>query len=79
MYRFWTFNCHVPGPFIRTRVGDTLEIQVMNHDTNGMLTRCVWLAHGAPGAAADEIARGLWPQAPNLAKTVPDWTPAQLF
>lgn len=23
-YQFWTFNGHVPGPFIRTRVGDTL-------------------------------------------------------
>jgi mono/diheme cytochrome c family protein len=35
--------------------------------------------HGAPGVATDEIARGLWPKAPNLARTVPDWTPAQLF
>lgn len=35
--------------------------------------------HGAPGATAGEIAKGLWPDAPDLAKTVPDWTPAQLF
>src|SRR5689334_9773463 len=25
-YVFWTFNGHVPGPFIRAREGDTLEL-----------------------------------------------------
>jgi len=35
--------------------------------------------HGAPGKKPDEIAKGLWPEAPDLAKAVPDWTPAQLF
>ena len=25
-YRAWTFNGDVPGPFIRVRVGDTLEV-----------------------------------------------------
>ena len=35
--------------------------------------------HGAPGVAPDEIARGLWPVAPNLAKTGSVWTAAQLF
>ena len=25
------------------------------------------------------IAKGLWPEAPDLAKTPDDWTPAQLF
>lgn len=35
--------------------------------------------HGAPGKAGDEIAKGLWPKAPDLSKTVPEWTPAQLF
>lgn len=35
--------------------------------------------HGAPGKPPDEIAKGLWPEAPDLARTAPDWTPAQLF
>src|SRR5690606_34095615 len=24
-FRFWTFNARVPGPFVRVRVGDTVE------------------------------------------------------
>jgi mono/diheme cytochrome c family protein len=35
--------------------------------------------HGAPGKDPDEIAQGLWPAAPNLAKTATHWTPAQIF
>jgi mono/diheme cytochrome c family protein len=35
--------------------------------------------HGAPGVAHGEIAKGLWPEAPNLAKTAGQWTPAQLY
>jgi mono/diheme cytochrome c family protein len=35
--------------------------------------------HGAPGVAHAEIAEGLWPEAPDLAKTAGDWTPAQLY
>ena len=27
-YRFWTFNNQVPGPMIRARVGDTVELRV---------------------------------------------------
>ncbi len=25
-YRYWTFNQKVPGPFIRVRIGDTVEV-----------------------------------------------------
>jgi nitrite reductase (NO-forming) len=25
-YRYWTFNGQVPGPFVRVRVGDTVEV-----------------------------------------------------
>ena len=35
--------------------------------------------HGAPGIAPDEIAQGLWPKAPDLAKTVREWKPEELF
>src|SRR5690606_33791710 len=29
-YRFWTFNRRVPGPFVRVRVGDTVEVHFKN-------------------------------------------------
>ena len=35
-YMYWTFNDRVPGPFIRARVGDTLEIHLTNSDVSGM-------------------------------------------
>lgn len=34
-YEFWTFNGHAPGPMIRARVGDTLEIHMTNSDKSG--------------------------------------------
>lgn len=34
-YQFWTFNGSVPGPFIRVRVGDTVEVTLDNaHDSH---------------------------------------------
>ncbi|MEX0830217.1 MAG: copper-containing nitrite reductase [Nitrospirales bacterium] len=30
-YKFWSFNGTVPGPMIRVRVGDTVEIHLKNH------------------------------------------------
>jgi len=35
--------------------------------------------HGGPDQQPEEIAKGLWPKAPDLAKAVPDWTPAELY
>ena len=35
--------------------------------------------HGAPGAAASEISKGLYPVAPNLAEAAKAWTSAELF
>ncbi len=29
-YNFWTYNGHVPGPFIRVRVGDVVEVHLKN-------------------------------------------------
>ncbi|KAL2842061.1 Cupredoxin [Aspergillus pseudoustus] len=34
-YEQWTFNNTVPGPFIRARVGDTLELSLTNRDETG--------------------------------------------
>jgi len=35
-YDFWTINGSVPGPFLRCRVGDVLELTVVNNDESGM-------------------------------------------
>lgn len=37
-YRFWTFNNQVPGPMIRVRVGDTVEVTMKNADDS-------WVGH----------------------------------
>jgi copper-containing nitrite reductase len=34
-YEAWTFNGSVPGPMIRARVGDVVELSLTNLDTNG--------------------------------------------
>ncbi|WP_173934917.1 copper-containing nitrite reductase [Chelativorans sp. Marseille-P2723] len=31
-YNYWTFNGKVPGPFVRVRVGDTVEVLLENHE-----------------------------------------------
>ncbi|MBI4596262.1 MAG: nitrite reductase, copper-containing [Candidatus Tectomicrobia bacterium] len=33
-YEFWTFNGSVPAPFIRVRVGDTVEVHLKNNKNN---------------------------------------------
>ena len=37
------------------------------------------VCHGAPGVPKGDIARGLYPPPPDLAKTAPLYTPAELF
>jgi nitrite reductase (NO-forming) len=37
-YRYWTFNGKVPGPFVRVRVGDTVEVGLRNHEDS-------WVPH----------------------------------
>ena len=51
-YKFWTFNNHVPGPFIRARVGDTLEVHVKNNDDSGMPHNVDLHAVTGPGGGA---------------------------
>ncbi len=36
-YRYWTFNQKVPGPFVRVRVGDTVEVHLKNDDDSAMM------------------------------------------
>ncbi len=51
-YPYWTFNGHVPGPFIRTRVGDTLELHMTNSDDSGMPHNVDFHAVTGPGGGA---------------------------
>ena len=51
-YQFWMFNGHVPGPFIRARVGDTLEVHVTNSDNSGMPHNVDLHAVTGPGGGA---------------------------
>ena len=51
-YRFWTFNGRVPGPFIRARAGDTLELHLTNSDSSGMPHNIDLHAVTGPGGGA---------------------------
>lgn len=59
-YRYWTFNQKVPGPFIRVRVGDTVEVHLKNHDDSTVMHNVDFHAVTAPGggAKATEAAPG---------------------
>src|SRR6185312_13401317 len=52
-YRYWTFNGKVPGPFIRVREGDTIEI-TLNNDKSDVMVHSIDLhaAVGPGGGAA---------------------------
>ena len=39
---------------------------------------CV-VCHGAPGASPSQLSKGLYPEAPDLAKAARAWTPAELY
>src|ERR1041385_8827770 len=47
-YRYWTFDGKVPGPMIRARVGDTIEVTLRN-DSSSHMVHSVDL-HAAIGA-----------------------------
>ena len=51
-YEFWTMNGTCPGPFIRTRVGDVVEVNVTNNDTSGMPHNIDFHAIMGPGGGA---------------------------
>ncbi|MEX0406723.1 copper-containing nitrite reductase [Aquibium sp. LZ166] len=36
-YHYWTFNRKVPGPLVRVRVGDTVEVTLKNHEDSGAM------------------------------------------
>ena len=51
-YRYWTFNQKVPGPFVRVRVGDTVEVKLKNDDDSAMMHNVDFHAVTGPGGGA---------------------------
>ena len=52
MFRFWTFNGKVPGPFVRVRVGDTVEVHLKNREDSWMFHNVDFHAATGPGGGA---------------------------
>lgn len=51
-YQYWTFNGKVPGPFVRVRVGDTVEVHLKNMPGNMMAHSVDFHAVTGPGGGA---------------------------
>lgn len=51
-YRFWTFNGTVPGPFVRVRVGDTVDVHLKNNEDSTMMHNVDFHAATGPGGGA---------------------------
>lgn len=52
-YTYWTFNGTVPGPMIRARVGDTIQLHIKNASTNTMPHNIDLHAVNGPGGGAN--------------------------
>ena len=56
-YKFWSFNGTVPGPMIRVRLGDTVELHLSNDSSNEFPHNIeIHAANGPSGAAASTLA-----------------------
>ena len=51
-YKFWTFNNKIPGPFIRVRVGDTVNVNMANAKDSKMIHSVDFHAVTGPGGGA---------------------------
>jgi nitrite reductase (NO-forming) len=51
-YTYWTFNHKVPGPFVRVRVGDTVEVHLKNPENSVMMHSVDFHAATGPGGGA---------------------------
>jgi nitrite reductase (NO-forming) len=48
-YRYWTFDGQVPGPMVRVRVGDTVEVRLKNNEDSWMNHNVDFHAVTGPG------------------------------
>lgn len=51
-FGYWTFNGKVPGPMLRVRVGDTVDVHLKNADGSSMLHSVDFHAATGPGGGA---------------------------
>ena len=51
-FGYWTFNGKVPGPFLRVRVGDTVDIHLKNSADSAMIHSVDFHAATGPGGGA---------------------------
>jgi len=51
-FGYWTFNGKVPGPFVRVRVGDTVEVHLKNSADSNMIHSVDFHAATGPGGGA---------------------------
>ncbi len=51
-FGYWTFNGKVPGPFVRVRVGDTVEVHLKNAADSNMIHSVDFHAATGPGGGA---------------------------
>ena len=54
-FGYWTFNNKVPGPFVRVRVGDTVDIHLKNAPDSGMIHSVDFHAATGPGGGAASL------------------------
>jgi nitrite reductase (NO-forming) len=52
-YTYWTFNGKVPGPFVRVRVGDTVEVHLKNREDSLMIHSVDFHGATGPGGGAE--------------------------
>jgi nitrite reductase (NO-forming) len=58
-YRYWTFDGTVPGPMVRVRVGDTVELHLKN-DSSSVLPHSIDL-HAVTGPGGGAVATQVLP------------------
>jgi len=51
-FGYWTFNGKVPGPMLRVRVGDTVDVHLKNADSSAMVHSVDFHAVTGPGGGA---------------------------
>ncbi|HWK00436.1 MAG TPA: copper-containing nitrite reductase [Xanthobacteraceae bacterium] len=51
-FGYWTFNGRVPGPMLRVRVGDTVDVHLKNADGSAMVHSVDFHAATGPGGGA---------------------------
>jgi mono/diheme cytochrome c family protein len=70
-----SIKLHAAGIQVPAKLSDPANVLI---GVDHYAAHCA-VCHGAPGVPKGEIAQGLYPQPPDLAKTAPLHSPAELF